>query len=40
MQLIKLNFFGGLDRVIDADGNGDEQETNMAFPDGSHKQFS
>src|SRR5207244_4069149 len=37
VQLIELNLFGRLDRVIDAHRNRNQQETYVAFPNRTHR---
>jgi hypothetical protein len=36
MQLIELNLLAGFDGVVDTDGDGNQQEANVTFPNGSH----
>src|SRR6185436_7599714 len=36
VELVKLNLLGRLDSVVDADRNSYQQESDVAFPDGSH----
>ena len=36
VQLIEPDRFFRVHRVVNADGNGDERELDMPFPDGSH----
>src|SRR5690348_11902205 len=36
VQLVELNLLARLNRVVNANGNRDQQKANMTFPDRSH----
>jgi hypothetical protein len=40
VQLVELNLLAGFNRVIDTDGYGNQQKTNVALPDRSHGELS